>query len=143
MKKKANQRMEQFGEDIFKPILESEGYTKEFLEEIKFKDRILFSWNLVLGIEGGILLRDLVPILLLNKTKTDFIFSDSPIVLYNLVHHKEESGHTGLQSPGLLIFVPLNNRLLLMMFDDNSYHIKFRPNFSLKIRDEKFGLNLI
>ncbi len=81
---------------------------------------------------GPFFIRDLTPILFKNHTSRDFIISDSPIVLYNSFFNNP-NGHflypfsstTGLQSPGLQIFWPLNPSLMMVLYDNNFYNFDF------------------
>jgi hypothetical protein len=63
--------------------------------------------------------------LLTNATKTPFITSDFPIVKYNqfLEINKWKGSKTGYGTVGLQIFVPLNNKLVLLLFDSHIYKI--------------------
>jgi len=77
------------------------------------------------GLQSPILISDLIPVLLINKTELDFLFSDNPIVLYNLFFYKDKfESHIGFQSPGLMIFCPLSKHLCLLLFDSKFYELK-------------------
>jgi len=90
---------------------------------------------------GPLLIRDLTPILFLNNTKRDFVSSDNPIVLYNSFFNNP-SGHflypcnstTGLQSPGLQIFWPLDTKHMLVLYDENFYNFRTKLNEPVNIR---------
>lgn len=80
---------------------------------------------------SAVLISDLKPVILVNNTGRDFIFSDSPVVLYNsFFNNKAGTGSTGLQAPGLQIFCPLNSKIMLMLYDSKFYNFK---NFSSDI----------
>jgi len=65
---------------------------------------------------------DLEWTILRNHTANEFIFGDSPVVFYNLYLREHDSrGALGLQSPGLIIFLPLDGRTQLMLYDDAVY----------------------
>lgn len=66
---------------------------------------------------------DLKKCLLINNTDIDFIFSDSPVVFHNTFFNKYEFGSTGIHSNGLQIFMPLNNKLMLFLYDPNYYSL--------------------
>ncbi len=93
---------------------------------------------------GPFLIRDLTPILFRNHTSRDFIISDSPIVLYNSFFNNP-NGHflypfnstTGLQSPGLQIFWPLNPRLMMILYDNNFYNFDFESKGIVEICSEE------
>ncbi len=58
--------------------------------------------------EGPILLNDLSPLILINKTQYDFIFSDAPVIFYNSYFNNLGHGTNELANIGLQIFFPLN-----------------------------------
>ncbi len=80
---------------------------------------------------GPFLIRDLKPILFINSSRRDFIISDNPIVLYNSFFNNPR-GHflypfnstTGLQSPGLQIFWPLDTKHMLVLYDEKFYNFR-------------------
>jgi len=71
--------------------------------------------------EGPILLNDLSPLLLINKTQYDFIFSDAPVIFYNSYFNNLGHGTNGLANIGLQIFFPLNQKLMLVLYDRKFY----------------------
>lgn len=74
---------------------------------------------------SAILISDLKPVILINNTGRDFIFSDSPVVFFNsFFNDKDGTGSTGLQAPGLQIFCPLNSKTMLMLYDSKFYSFK-------------------
>jgi hypothetical protein len=74
---------------------------------------------------GPLLLSDLTPIILINRTEMEFIFSDSPVVLYNsFFNDKDGYRSSGIQAHGLQIFCPLNSKTMLILFDSNYYSFK-------------------
>ncbi len=74
------------------------------------------------ALESASLLVDLQPRLIRNYSDYPFVFSDSPVVFYNLYYqHITDCGVLGLQTPGLMIFYPLTPTLQLMMIDPEAY----------------------
>jgi hypothetical protein len=70
------------------------------------------------------LLSDLRPLLIRNHTDYPFVFSDSPVVFYNVyLRQVADQGVLGIQSPGLMIFYPLTPQLQLLMLDPTPYTI--------------------
>lgn len=70
---------------------------------------------------------DLKPILLINKTKRSFVTSDSPVVFYNYLDSYIELNDISLDgyiSQGLVLFLPLSEKITLCLFDQKIY----RPN---------------
>jgi Protein of unknown function (DUF4238) len=65
---------------------------------------------------------DLHFMLLVNKTRTNFITSDNPVVFYNQACERAVGiSNTGLASKGLQIFFPLSPKHLLIFFDSQVY----------------------
>ncbi|WCE09465.1 DUF4238 domain-containing protein [Pseudomonas sp. JBR1] len=65
---------------------------------------------------------DLAPLLLLNKTNRPYIFSDNPVVFYNARYHQvKHRGVLGYESPGLMIFYPINSEICLLLLDAKCY----------------------
>lgn len=82
------------------------------------------SSSLILSMMSGILLYDLDIVLLENKTKVDFIFSDNPVVFFNSYFNDSHPyGTIGMASTGLQIFYPINSKLMIYIFDSNFYSL--------------------
>jgi len=82
------------------------------------------------------LLGDLIPVVLINNTQNSFIFSDNPIAFHNTAFNKQKDfGILGLQSPGLQIFCPISDKILLMFYDPKFYSVNIGKNYSLEIND--------
>jgi len=65
---------------------------------------------------------DLGIYLIKNRTDTKYVFSDSPVVMYNKAYHDiKEIGVLGLQSPGLLIFFPISTDTCILLIDEIKY----------------------
>ncbi|MDP1693975.1 MAG: DUF4238 domain-containing protein [Candidatus Woesearchaeota archaeon] len=94
----------------------------EKLKNMKIKSNSKNS--VLLSLVSGPLLYDLSMILLDNKTQTDFIFSDNPVVFYNsFFNDKVPNGTEGISSTGLQIYFPLNSKLALFIFDPTFYDL--------------------
>lgn len=107
--------------------------TPEDLSNMKLKSNSKNS--LFVSIISGGLLLDLDMILLENKTQTDFIFSDNPVVFFNsFFNDKTPEGTQGISSKGLQIYFPLNSKLALFIFDPNFY--EFPSKEIVRIRKE-------
>lgn len=62
--------------------------------------------------------------LIINKTKTEFVTSDNPVVFYNqLLLNNNAGSNTGLAVKGLQVFLPLSPDKLVMMYDHNVYRV--------------------
>lgn len=80
------------------------------------------------------LLLDLRYKILTTRAEKPFLLSDHPIVFYNqfLGQRRPNGGHTGLQSRGLQIFVPLSPTKCLLMFDEPIYKVGGRRLSSVR-----------
>lgn len=80
--------------------------------------------SVLISMLSGPLLSDLKIVLLENKTQTEFIFSDNPVVFYNsFFNDKVPHGTQGFASTGLQIYFPLSPRFALLIFDEDFYEI--------------------
>lgn len=96
--------------------------------------------------QSASLIEDLQISVIRNYTDYPFIFSDSPVVLYNSYYRKTTNrGVLGYQTPGLQIFLPLTPRLQLMMFDAAVYDGACRsgPFCELVDRSDVSQLNVL
>lgn len=94
----------------------SKGLTRESLDAVKLvKDGANFE-GMLLALNGAELIADLDICLLENETTQPFITSDNPVVLYNHLRHND-FGSLGFQSPGLIIILPLNQKMALLLYD--------------------------
>lgn len=83
-----------------------------------------------------ILLKDLKPILLFNKTQTEFLSSDNPVALHRSLNtFGGDSFNFG--SKGLMVFCPLTPHLVLMLFDKKTYKVNKGRSKRLKEKDVK------
>lgn len=75
--------------------------------------------------------------LLINKTDTPFIASDSPIVRYNqhLEEQKHYRGKIGFGSLGLQIFIPISPDITIMLYDSKTYRVGDKKKKHLEIND--------
>lgn len=82
-------------------------------------------------------LRDLKMKLISNKTSTEFIFSDNPVVFYNQFLEMKGRSEIGYSSIGLEIFFPLSPLLCLIIYDSHTYHIGKAQSDLIEIFDYK------
>ena len=79
-------------------------------------------------------LRDLTPMMLINKTNRPFVFGDAPVVFYNaFLKDVKLRGVLGFDTPGLLVFFPLTTRLTLALVDPRNYAIKRMRDNVIKV----------
>jgi hypothetical protein len=106
------------------PGIKAMGLSTEELNALQFSIPNIHLFAMLPAFLSGILLCDLIPILLVNKTNEDFIFSDCPVVLHNsYFNHLKNATTTGYQNHGLQIFYPLNSKFMLMLIDSETYII--------------------
>lgn len=92
---------------------------------------------LATALESAIFLSDLERCLLHNKTNYDFCLSDHPVVLYNkLCERAEGQGGLGYVKSGLMVFLPINPRLTLLLYDGHAYDMSCRNGSVAEITTE-------
>jgi len=81
------------------------------------------------------MLHDLEYKILINDTSTCFITSDFPVVKYNqfLESKRWPHGKTGYGNVGLQIFIPLNPRIVLVLYDPWIYKVGDKKNHKFMI----------
>lgn len=90
--------------------------------KISMKDSARYSVQINLRMYP--LLMDLHYKLLINQTNVEFIASDNPVVFYNqLFSFRPVGGSCGTASKGLQIFLPLDPRKLLILYDPYVYRV--------------------
>ena len=119
--------------DLLKPKIYEDA--KETGEDIRWEDirdtKIVMnsSNSLWISMLSGIVLYDLEIVLIENKSKVDFIFSDNPVVFFNSYFNDiHPYGTTGMASTGLQIFYPISSKFMLLLFDSKFYQL---PNKNL------------
>jgi hypothetical protein len=111
---------------------------------LKSGNPTLHSMSLSAGMTP--LLFDLEPRLLANESSVEFITSDCPVVKFNQwCQDIKFMGVTGLASRGLQIIFPINPRLLLLLFDPDTYSVGGRGSGILTVNSsfEVEGLNAL
>lgn len=69
-----------------------------------------------------------------NKTDYPFVFSDAPVVFYNIWARKVQNrGVLGVQCPGLQIFYPLSPNVTAMLIDADRYDGPWSENIVLDL----------
>lgn len=122
---------------------------KDINEELKDSLRPLLKYvkaepipfhgiEMAISITNAHYLDDLRKIVLKNRTKTPFIFSDAPSILINPMQEKvKDRGVLGMKTPGLIALLPLDSRTAVMLYDSHAYSIKGISKGSLNIRSQK------
>lgn len=135
----------------FKEILLSHAEAKKAKEILEYKDdfdivadeqsTVLMLIKYAFLSTPGIL--DLGIYILKNETNREFIFSDSPVVFFNLAYKNiKKFGVLGLQSPGLLIFFPISPNTCLLLIDEQKYQGTLLGNNYFEIKN-KFDIDSI
>lgn len=135
-RKKAKKMTKIFSEEVIKPFILSDkraknlGITKKMLDDVDITFPGDHLMNMSISLKSVPLIADLVPIMLVNKTESNFIFSDTPVLKHNtFFNHIKTGGTKGFQSTGLQIFCPLDDKHMLIFFDCDFYDaILNRPN---------------
>ena len=91
---------------------------------------------MVAALQSSESLRDLQPIVLRNKTRRPFVFGDAPVVFTNpLLKNVTFEGVLGFESPGLIVYYPLDSKHAIMLVDDKNYRIRGLRNTVLAVRN--------
>lgn len=92
--------------------------------------------EMTVAMQAANALRDLSPMLLVNKTSRPFIFSDAPTVFYNAYcRDVVYRGVLGMSSSGLIVLLPLTSRTCLMLLDKEVYSTRNAANNRISVRD--------
>ena len=75
------------------------------------------------------ILLDLRYKLLVNLTDSEFVTSDNPVIFYNqLLPYDDITSQTGLSTRGLQVFLPIDPRAMLMLYDYDVYCVGKRDS---------------
>lgn len=78
-----------------------------------------------IALSAMIAITDLHVAILRNFSQYPFIFGDAPCIFYNrYLHHIISRGVLGLQTPGLMILMPLNHGTQLLLYDPEAYTLR-------------------
>jgi hypothetical protein len=89
-----------------------------------------------IAVEQSAGLRDLMLVVLVNKTNRPFIFGDAPVVFYNGFYRgMRHRGVLGLDTPGLMVFFPLSATRCLTLLDPNCYQVRGGRGSCVQVRD--------
>jgi len=142
-RKKAKELTNIFSEEVIKPLFLSSRRTEDLNKSKKMLDDFKITFpgdhlmNMSISLESIPLISDLVPILLVNKTESNFIFSDNPVLRHNtFFNHVKNRGTKGFYTTGLQIFCPLDDKHMLMFFDSDFYDIKLNHPNLVEIKNE-------
>lgn len=109
---------------------------RDSLHEIKSNPVRDQAERMKIAMEMSGAMRDLSPIMLMNKTNRPFIFGDAPVVFYNAYYRNVvDRGVLGMDTPGLMIFFPLGPKVTLALLDSACYTLKGARNHQVQLRD--------
>jgi hypothetical protein len=123
-KKLADSKGNLYENYILAPSLDPElqKYNSVRISETESKKDRLFERTMLESNIWVISICDLAPILIKNATNFNFISSDAPVVKNNYIVDSKYS-FMGFQSVGLQIFLPINPKLCLLLYDPAMYTI--------------------
>lgn len=91
--------------------------------------------GMTLAITQAEYLMDLKRVVIKNRTKYPFVFSDAPAVLINPMQQKVRGrGVLGMLTPGIIALLPLGPRLAIMLYDAKSYKVRGEAKGVLNLR---------
>ena len=67
---------------------------------------------------------DLRPCFLKNRSRVEFVTSDDPVCFTSRFHARRDIQSFGIASAGVMFFMPLTPRLLLLCYDHNVYTVR-------------------
>ena len=80
------------------------------------------------------LLFDLAYKILVNRTDTEFVTSDNPVIFYNhLMFFRRDESNTGIASKGLEIYLPIDSHHMILLYDDAIYRVGNDKNKTVNI----------
>lgn len=108
------------------PELPSGENALDFLEDYRITHEAPLSFPMLQALTGLDLIIDLEAAILENKTGSEFVISDHPVVHDNR-RFKDEMDRflVGLQNRGLQIFVPLSDEVQIMLYDPAAYFVDY------------------
>ena len=116
------------------------GLSEEVVSSV-FPDAELLTWRQI-G-DGCDAVRDLEMRYLISK-REGFLTSDQPVAIYNPWLLKGGVARNGFGCRGLMLFLPINSRISIMLYDSEVYSIRSRDRRSTFItieRDDEARLN--
>lgn len=111
---------------------------KGFYDLDDIENHKLVAMMLSMGKEVSNIISDLEMKILVNNTDTAFITSDFPLIRYNqLFENNNHSSSTGFGVVGLQIFIPISDKLSLILYDKNIYRVGNKRDKTLTINNKR------
>lgn len=122
---------------LSKKILSKDPRVKDRLNEVKIGYTKPAKVTVQVVVSMLPVVVDLAYKIFVNKTKTPFITSDHPVVLYNQFFESKKhwGSNIGLASQGLQIFFPISPLHLLMFYDKKLYKVGGKHHKPISISD--------
>lgn len=125
--------------------LDPSANAKKLIPSLSHEQHVYLSLSNIVEIVNNI--TDLDFKILINKTSVPFITSDFPVVRYNqfLEQQKWSYSKGGYGLIGLQIFIPLNSKLLILLFDSSIYKVGNRRDKTVDLtkQNEIDQLNIL
>lgn len=125
------------GGKLAKIILKKIGYSGDIFDDVTITLENPIERSLQIAGQIMPITVDLMCKVLINKTDTNFVTSDNPVVLYNWSYEKgSASSYTGLASKGLMIITPLSPRHILIFYDKKLYKTGDKRNLYANVTEK-------
>ena len=130
----------------------SKGLVKQIDREYEMTEQVAPQTGILSAFRNFDTLSDLAIKLLINKTQTEFVTSDHPVVLYNqLLNYDREIQQkmpyptTGLVAKGIQLFFPISPTKALLMYDDHVYSIgnSDKTNIPIYYKQDVTAINML
>jgi hypothetical protein len=116
-----DEMLDKITKNIYGDMFEKQGVALDKFS-ISYKEPAAFALAMMLQLYP--LLWDMEYKVLVNKTAEEFIISDNPVVFYNqLLSFRRDGSNCGVASKGLQIFVPLDPKKVLVLYDNKVYRM--------------------
>lgn len=126
-------------QSISRELLRLNGMDSRNADGVRLKindEAPLISLLTLQGYYASILLTDLKFNLAINKTDRDFFISDHPVFMYNWLYRDlNHPGVTSFGARGLQLFLPLSPKLILCLYDSETYKYGAKGSFLTDIYD--------
>jgi hypothetical protein len=135
-----DKHVELFVSKYIKPMMKADQelkkkYTPEYIDSLKITMPNFYKFTFGVALSSIEALSDLLPVLIVNKTFKPFISSDSPVIKNNY-YRVGKNGLVGVLSPGLQIFCPLTEKLLILFIHREAYDLHFTKNMMIELTNE-------
>lgn len=129
-----------------------EGLVKEIDREYEMTEQVAPQMGILSAFKKFDSVAELAIKLLINKTQTEFVTSDHPVVLYNqLLNYDHEIQQkmayptTGLVAKGIQLFFPISPTKALLMYDDHVYSVgnSDKTNIPIYHKQDVTAINML